>query len=155
MIRPLLPVLLLGGLISSPPLLADAGHSPGKSSSIGVPAGPDAKARTVVVTMDDTMRFAPANIEVATGEVIRLVVRNRGKLTHELVLGRIAELKAHAELMQRFPGMEHDEPNMVSVAPGGEAELRWKFTRRGTVDFACLVPGHYEAGMRGRLRVGH
>jgi len=146
-------VLLLATLIGPLAALADAGHEHGNPAPIGVPAPPEAKARTVTVVMDDTMRFTPAIIDVRQGETIRFVVQNRGQLRHEMVLGRMADLKAHAELMQRFPNMVHDEPNMVTVEPGASAELRWTFTRSGTVDFACLVPGHYESGMRGELKV--
>lgn len=134
------------------PVLADAGHQ-SHSASFGEPGQASARARVVTVTMDDGMRFTPARIVVRRGETIHFVVHNRGQLRHEMVLGRLAELKAHAELMQRFPDMEHQEPNMVSVAAGEKAEFRWRFSRAGTVDFACLVPGHYEAGMRGRLTV--
>lgn len=146
-------VLLLVALVAPLPAFPDAGHQHGKPAPIGVPAAPDAKARTINIAMDDTMRFTPASIKVRQGETIRFVVRNNGQLRHEMVLGRIADLKAHAELMKRFPNMVHDEPNMVTVEPGASAELRWKFSRAGTVDFACLVPGHYESGMRGELTV--
>ena len=138
--------------VLSPPLLADAGHAHDRAA-IGVPGKASAKARQVVVEMSDEMRFTPAAIDVRRGETIHFVVRNRGRLKHEMVLGRLADLKEHAALMQKFPHMEHDEPNMVSVEPGASAEFRWQFSRAGKVDFACLVPGHYEAGMRGAVKV--
>jgi len=147
--------LFLAAMIAPVPVMADAGHQHGKPSPIGVPAAPDAKARTVEIVMDDTMRFTPSSINVRQGESIRFVVQNRGQVRHEMVLGRIDDLKAHAELMQRFPDMVHDEPNMVTVEPGAVSELSWNFTRAGTVDFACLIPGHYESGMRGHLKVAH
>ncbi len=81
------------------------------------------------------------------------VVRNRGKVMHEMVLGREAELKAHALLMQKHPDMEHDEPYMAHVAPGKEAAMVWQFTRPGEFLYGCLVPGHFEAGMVGRIKV--
>jgi uncharacterized cupredoxin-like copper-binding protein len=84
---------------------------------------------------------------------VRLVVRNTGKLEHELVLGTLAQLREHAALMRKYPGMEHDEPFMAHVAPGGTAEMIWKFTRPGEVHFGCLVAGHFEAGMAGVVRV--
>jgi uncharacterized cupredoxin-like copper-binding protein len=74
-------------------------------------------------------------------------------MPHEFVLGDPKTLKEHAEVMRRFPDMEHDDPNMARLAPGGTGSLIWKFTRAGTVDFACLIPGHYEAGMKGSIRV--
>lgn len=150
----LIRTLLASGLAAcfSTALLADGGGHH-QHPAFGVPGQASAKARVVEVTMDDTMRFSPSQIAVKRGETIRFVVRNAGRQPHEMVLGRLSELKAHAELMQRFPNMQHDEPNMVTVAPGQQASLLWRFTDPGTVDFACLIPGHYEAGMRGTLTV--
>ena len=103
--------------------------------------------------MDDRMRFVPDRVSVKRGETIRFVVHNAGKVKHELVLGTRAELKAHAALMRKFPGMEHADPNQVPVEPGATGELVWQFTRAGTVDFACLQPGHFESGMVGKVAV--
>jgi uncharacterized cupredoxin-like copper-binding protein len=102
--------------------------------------------------MTDAMRFKPATIKVKRGETIRFLARNTGKVKHEMVLGTIGELKKHAELMRKFPEMEHADPNQVSVGPGKTGELIWQFTRAGTFDFACLQPGHFEAGMVGKIR---
>jgi uncharacterized cupredoxin-like copper-binding protein len=99
------------------------------------------------------MRFKPDSIRVKRGETIRFIVRNTGKVKHEMVLGTIKELKEHAELMRKFPEMEHADPNQVSVEPGMSGELIWQFSKAGTFDFACLVPGHFEAGMVGNIRV--
>jgi uncharacterized cupredoxin-like copper-binding protein len=122
-------------------------------TSLGEPGLADKVSRTVTIDMQDTMRFLPATLSVQQGETIRLVVRNTGALAHELVLGNIKDLKAHAKAMQKFPDMEHDEPNMLSVAPGMQGEMVWHFTSAMTVDFACLRPGHYEAGMKGKIQV--
>ena len=109
--------------------------------------------RTIRVTMNDQMRFVPDRIDVKTGETVRLVVKNDGKLVHEFVIGTKAELDRHAALMKRFPNMENDEPYMVHVAPGKTGEIVWTFNRRGEFDFGCLIAGHYEAGMVGRITV--
>ncbi|MFM9884377.1 MAG: plastocyanin/azurin family copper-binding protein [Burkholderiales bacterium] len=109
--------------------------------------------RTIVVMLDDTMRFTPGELVIKQGETIRFVIRNRGKVMHEMVLGREEELKAHALLMQKHPDMEHDEPYMAHVAPGKEAAMIWQFTRPGEFLYGCLVPGHFEAGMVGRIKV--
>ena len=122
-------------------------------TSLGEPGLADKVSRTVTIDMQDNMRFVPATLRVNQGETVRLIVRNRGAVAHELVLGRIKELKAHAKAMQKFPAMEHGEPNMVSVAPGAQGELVWHFTHAVTLDFACLRPGHYEAGMKGQIAV--
>lgn len=109
--------------------------------------------RTITLTMSDTMRFTPGRIEVRQGETVRLRVRNAGKMQHELVLGTATELAAHAALMLKHPGMEHDEPYMVHVAPGKTGEILWTFNRAGEFEFACLIDGHYQAGMKGSIRV--
>ena len=125
----------------------------GHAAALGKPGDPGKVTRSVAVEMNDTMRFKPASIRVKRGETIRFVVRNTGKQKHEMVLGTIKELKEHAELMRKFPEMEHADPNQVSVEPGKTGELVWNFTKAGTFDFACLVPGHFEAGMVGKVRV--
>ncbi len=116
-------------------------------------AGDARRARAIEIRMTDAMRFAPARIEVKEGETIRFVVRNNGKMLHEMVIGTQAELDAHAELMKKHPGMEHDEPYMAHVAAGRRGEIVWNFNRAGTFQFACLIAGHYQAGMVGTIVV--
>jgi uncharacterized cupredoxin-like copper-binding protein len=115
----------------------------------------DAKSvgRTISIGMSDTMRFTPDRIEVRQGETVRLVMRNSGKVMHELVLGNKKELEEHAALMLKFPNMEHSEPYMAHVAPGKTGEIIWTFNRPGDFDFACLIAGHYQAGMTGKIKV--
>ena len=84
------------------------------------------------------------------GETIRFVVTNSGQLVHELVIGDMDSLLAHAKEM---PDMVHEDPNMISLQPGKQGELLWKFTDAGNIDFACLLPGHMEAGMKGQVQV--
>jgi uncharacterized cupredoxin-like copper-binding protein len=117
----------------------------------------DAKAvkRSIEVRMADTMRYTPDRIEVRLGETIRFFHRNDGKTLHEFVIGTRKELDQHAALMRQHPGMEHDEPYMSHVAAGKSAEMIWTFNRAGEFDFACLVPGHYEAGMVGKIIVSN
>lgn len=109
--------------------------------------------RTITFRMTDKMRFDPSHITVKRGETIRFIARNDGKLMHEMVFGTPEELKVHAEQMKKFPDMEHDEPYMVHVAPGKTGEIVWQFTRPGVFDFACLIAGHYDAGMMGKVTV--
>lgn len=116
--------------------------------------GDPAKARRMIpLGMTDAMRFTPADITVRRGETVKFVVRNDGRLLHEMVLGTPADLKAHAALMQKFPEMEHASPNMAHVKPGASGEIVWQFTQAGEFQFACLQPGHFEAGMLGRVTV--
>jgi len=114
----------------------------------------DAKgARTIEVRMTDDMRFTPDRIQVRQGETIRFVVRNQGKVLHEMVIGDRQSLAEHAALMLKFPGMEHDEPYMTHVKAGRTGEVAWNFNRPGEFTFACLIPGHYQAGMIGTIVV--
>jgi len=80
-------------------------------------------------------------------------VTNAGKVMHEIVIGTKKELDEHAALMAKFPNMEHEEPYMAHVSPGKKGELVWNFNRPGEFDFACLIAGHYQAGMVGKVRV--
>lgn len=119
----------------------------------GIAADAAQARRTVEIRMGDDMRFTPSHIEVRLGETLRLRTSNRGKVMHEIVLGTREELMAHAEMMKKFPNMEHDEPYMAHVAPGKRGDVVWTFNRPGDFEFACLIPGHFEAGMRGTIRV--
>ena len=109
--------------------------------------------RTVVVRMGDDMRFQPGQLTVRRGDTLRLQVHNDGKVMHEYVIGTPAENAKHAELMIKFPAMEHDEPYMAHVPPGQMREIVWTFNRPGTFEFACLIAGHYQAGMKGLITV--
>jgi uncharacterized cupredoxin-like copper-binding protein len=119
----------------------------------GIPGDAKAVTRTITLQMGDDMRFTPHHIEVRTGETVRLRAQNRGKVMHEIVLGTRAELDQHAEMMMKHPGMGHDEPFMAHVKPGQRGDIVWHFNRPGTFDFACLIPGHYQAGMTGKITV--
>jgi uncharacterized cupredoxin-like copper-binding protein len=133
--------------------ISAAQASPGHASALGKPGDPAKIDRTIEIASGDNMRFSPNEIRVKRGQTIRFKVVNGGQMKHEMVLGTLAELKEHAALMRKFPEMEHDDPNAVTVEPGKTGELVWRFTRAGNFDFACLVPGHFEAGMRGRILV--
>lgn len=109
--------------------------------------------RTVVVTMTDDMRFKPDRLEIKQGETVRFVVKNAGKMMHEMVIGTRKELDEHAVLMIKFPNMEHDESYMAHVDAGKQADIIWHFNRPGEFEFACLIAGHYQAGMRGKITV--
>ncbi|KQW42266.1 MULTISPECIES: plastocyanin/azurin family copper-binding protein [unclassified Roseateles] len=109
--------------------------------------------RTITLKMTDNMRFTPDRVDVKLGETVRFVVHNDGKMLHELVIGTKKELDEHAALMLKFPNMAHDEPYMVHVDPGKKGEIDWTFNRAGEFDFACLIAGHYQAGMVGKILV--
>jgi len=119
----------------------------------GIGGNPKSVSRTIQVGMNDQMRFTPEKIEVRQGETVKFVLRNTGKVMHEFVLGTKKDLDEHAALMMKFPNMEHDEPYMAHVAPGKVGEIVWTFNRPGNFDFACLIAGHYQAGMVGKVNV--
>jgi uncharacterized cupredoxin-like copper-binding protein len=128
------------------------GH--GDSEAIGKPGKAANAKRTITVDMTDTMRFTPDSIMVKQGETIKFIVKNSGKVKHEMVLGTEKELKEHYEVMKKNPEMEHADENQVTVQPGKSGEIIWQFTKTGKVNFACLQPGHYDAGMKGAVMVG-
>jgi len=163
----LIPFLLAPGVIlahnedegqpkHSPEVKMEQKDEPGDGHGaiLGQPGNPERVTRTITLQATDEMRYAPSTIRVQPGETVRIRVKNVGNVTHEAVLGSKKELAEHAAMMRKFPHMEHDDPNQVVVKPGETGELVWQFTHElGTYDFACLVPGHYEAGMLGKIIV--
>jgi len=152
--------LLLSLVLASAPVAHAHGDKPHASgpaemmeTAFGRTGDPAKVARTIEVRMGDDMRFVPDRLQVRRGETIRLRVTNRGRVMHELVIGTDDELARHAALMRKNPDMEHDAPYMAHVAPGKRGEIVWQFTQAGEFGFACLVPGHFEAGMRGTIVV--
>ncbi|MEO9614889.1 MAG: cupredoxin family protein [Nitratireductor sp.] len=125
--------------------------------AIGKPAEAAKAERTAAITMlendDGEMLFEPASLEVKEGETIRLSFVNKGETDHEFVMDNHEELMKHKEMMAKFPEMEHDDPNSVRLAPGEKGEIVWTFAKAGDFAFACLIPGHYEAGMKGDITV--
>ena len=124
--------------------------------SAGEPGDPKQPTRVVKMTMREDgkkMLFEPAYITVHKGEQIRFVLMNDGTESHEFVLATVAENRKHAQLMKGHRHMEHADPNAKRLTPFTEGEIVWKFTRRGTFEYACLIPGHYEAGMHGTIDV--
>ena len=121
--------------------------------AFGREGDPKKATRTVAVDMSDKMRFTPAEITVKRGDTVRFTVKNSGKVMHEMVIGTMKELKEHAELMKKHPNMEHDEPYMAHVKPGKSEQMVWQFTKPGEFFYGCLVPGHFEAGMIGKVIV--
>ncbi|RBP09096.1 putative cupredoxin-like copper-binding protein [Roseiarcus fermentans] len=137
-------------LLAAAPLAAHGDHA------AGVPGDPNKPARTVEIVMSeaaDGMHYTPDRVEAHPGEQIRFAIRNAGSVSHEFFLGTAEADKAHAAMMAAMPEMKHHDANAVTVAPGQSATLLWRFTHAGDFEFACLVPGHYEAGMHGAVAV--
>ena len=159
--NPTLPLIVAGLLATTGAAWAHGDeHGPAKTAPSvreqkpwGIAGDTKAVTRTIEIRMTDNMRFAPDRIEVREGETVRFRIVNAGKLMHEMVIGTKKELDEHAEMMMKHPGMEHDEPYMAHVAAGKRGDMLWNFNRAGTFQFACLIAGHYQAGMTGTIVV--
>ncbi len=161
---PMAPVALAAG---------DHAGGHGDAAEIGQPGEASEVSRTIEVTMYDNY-YEPESVEVGEGETVRFVVRNEGELVHEFNIGTAAMHTAHQDEMMMMvehgvidgdhinhdmmkmdmgggQTMEHDDPNSVLLEPGQTAELVWTFTTDAALEFACNVPGHYDAGMTGEI----
>ena len=124
--------------------------------SAGEPGDPKKPFRVVEVTMqegDGTMSYSPKSLDVKRGDQIKFVITNGGALAHEFILANEKDNLKHAALMQKFPDMQHDDPNGKSLEPKAKSEILWRFSKRGTFEYSCLIPGHREAGMTGTITV--
>ena len=128
-------------------------HENHGQTDFGMAGNPSKVSRTIKLSMGDNFRFTPDNISIKQGETIKFVVANMGKIQHEMVIGTLKGIQEHAEMMKQMPGMQHIDPNMISVKPSISGEIVWIFNKAGQFDFACLQPGHFEAGMKGKLMV--
>ncbi len=145
------PAFAHGGEGHAKPRAFDAAKV--EDTAFGREGDPRKVVRTIRLDMADTMRFTPADLTIKRGQTVRFVVHNSGQMLHEMVLGTAEALKEHAALMKKFPDMEHADPNMAHVKPGARGEIVWQFTKAGRFQFACLQPGHFEAGMVGTVVV--
>lgn len=158
--RTLLLVTALGAA-STPAFLAYAGPGHAKKAGEvkkeqkpwGIAGDEKAVKKTITFNMTDNMRFTPDKLEVKQGETLKLIMKNNGKVMHEFVLGTKKVLDEHAALMVKFPTMEHDEPYMAHISPGKTGQIIWHFNQAGSFDYACLIAGHYQAGMVGKVTV--
>jgi uncharacterized cupredoxin-like copper-binding protein len=153
-----LVVLMLTGVLGK-------GHGPGrhlggargamphqKAGGIGGPADAEKASRTVEATTLDTMSFQPATIAVSKGETVTFVVTNAGQSVHEFTLGDAGMQQAHAQAIAHIPaGMSHEFPNSIMLQPGQTKRLTWRFGDTATLEYACHVLNHYQAGMRGQI----
>ncbi len=130
------------------------GHEQSSESTFwfGHPGDAVNATRTIKLLATD-IQFAPAQITVATGETVKFEVSNGGQLEHEFILGSVAEQVEHDKEMAAMAGMKMAHVNGMSVAPGRTATLIWTFTKAGSLQYACHVPGHYIAGMVGQLTI--
>lgn len=126
-------------------------HGHGESAA-GRPGNPKQISRTIKVNALD-IKYDKPEIQIRAGETIKFIVTNTGKLRHEFTIGDAEEQRQHAEMMKQMPDMVHEDANTLTVEPGETKSLVWQFTRTGSLEVACHIPGHYEAGMKSKVRV--
>ena len=149
-------LLVTGAIAWAAPGVKGHSHSHADQTEYGEPGDKTKPSRTIVVQMNEAgtkMIFIPDVLTIRKGEQIKFVLRNVGAIEHEFVLGTKEEIEAHAEQMKKNPDMEHDDPNMKRLAPKQNNEVVWRFTKKGTFEFGCLIPGHRESGMIGTVVV--
>ncbi len=155
-----LAAILAAALAVTAPGTAGAGPGPKghghESFAAGEPGDPSKPFRVVELKMqegDGEMSYSAGKIDVKLGEQIKFVLTNTGALDHEFMLDSIERNARHKIAMAKNPEMRHDDPNGKRLQPNGSSEILWRFTKPGTFEFACLIPGHYEAGMHGAVAV--
>ncbi|WP_109792165.1 cupredoxin domain-containing protein [Minwuia thermotolerans] len=145
-------------------------HGKGERRSIGHAGDPANADRTVEITMLDNS-FEPEKLTIEEGQTVRFVVTNKGELVHEFNIATAAMHSSHqAEMMEMMQkgvlgadrihhdkmgehGMRHDHANSILLEPGESGEVVWTFDTDAELEFACNVPGHYESGMKGPIRL--
>jgi uncharacterized cupredoxin-like copper-binding protein len=154
--------MMIAVLLScAPPAFAAGDHTGGHGHHDMMAIGKSALAKDATRTIDIIMRetadgqmlFEPASLDVREGETVRLKFHNAGETDHEFVMDTTDAVIEHKARMEASPGMQHDDPNAIRLAPGATGEIVWTFANAGEFIFACLIPGHYESGMHGLLRV--
>ncbi|MEO4044981.1 plastocyanin/azurin family copper-binding protein [Hoeflea sp. CAU 1731] len=161
-------ILMLTALFSTNAALAAGSHSGGhddgegskdhhEKMAVGEPGNKSMVNKRISLTMKETddgeMVFQPSSISVDEGQTVQFIIKNKGELVHEFVLDNHDNVMEHKAVMEKFPEMEHDDPNSIRLEPGKRGEVIWKFSNAGEFEFACLIPGHYDAGMKGDLKV--
>jgi uncharacterized cupredoxin-like copper-binding protein len=143
---------VLAASVSLPSLMSNAHAHSGQVFAAGEPGDPSKPSRPIMIAFRDgpgTMTYGPDKIEVRVGEQVKLILKNIGHLDHEFLLDSLENNAKHKLEMQKNPEMEHDDPNGKRVKSDQSVELLWRFTKKGIFEFACLIPGHYESGMKG------
>ena len=137
--------------LAAPVLAHEMGGQP-EWAAFGAPGKPGSATRTIALTAGD-MRFSIKNVDVKAGETVRFVITNRGPSRHEFVIGTKAFHIQHLKEMEAMPDMAMDEANAVDLNAGQTRTLVWQFTRPGDYLFGCDIPGHFQAGMSGTIKV--
>lgn len=121
-------------------------------AKFGEPGSPAATHRTIRITVTDTA-FNPVSVTLSRGQSVTFKIRSVSSVRHEFVIGDAAFHARHEKEMAAMPDMEMHEANAVDIPPGLASTMTWRFTKVGDFIYACDVPGHAEAGMRGVIHV--
>ena len=129
--------------------------------------------RTINIKMYDNY-YEPKFIEIKKGETIKFVVQNLGEMVHEyniatkemhikhqpemqklvdhgiLLVDKI-DMNKMKKMSKKDHSLSHSHANSVMVEPKKTGEIIWKFSKSITLEMACNIPGHYEAGMAGKI----
>ena len=135
----------------------DGGHGHDDMMAVGKPGKAAHADRTIEIIMlekdDGSMVFEPSVLNINKGETVRFRLTNKGDSVHEFVMDEHMGNMAHKKAMAKYPDMEHADPNAISLESGKSGEIVWTFSNAGEFEFAGMIPGHYEAGMRGDLTI--
>jgi uncharacterized cupredoxin-like copper-binding protein len=140
-------VVPIAGCGAGSPVPGPASAGGAKPAAAAVAPSP---RRSVAIRAHE-FSFAPHAV-VATAGKVRVVLRNGGHMTHELLLLRT----------NRAPGSLHTKHGRVREAASVGEISETRAGRSATHTFklkpgrylmVCNVKGHYAAGMRGRLTV--
>ena len=156
------PVVVLLACFASTAAFAHGGHGGSHADAVarsaaGTPFGRPGDAqkisRSVAVNMSDSACQTPGELALRVGETVRLLIRNSGRETHELVIGTMSGVKEHAETLEQDADVDHDEPYMAHVEPQTGQAIVWQFTRVGIFYYGCHVPSLPGPGVVGRVTV--
>lgn len=165
----LMTIVLAASLLAPANAFAHEDHGNHGSHMMPPEAGKPGKAseaaRTVTIVAADS-EFNPTVVQVKAGETVRFLVRNDGKLVHELTIGTKAMQAEHqsemlgfavsgaieADRIDRAKLGTHDHGNNVLLEPGQSGEIVWTFAKATDLEFGCNIPGHYESGMKGEFK---
>jgi azurin len=130
-------------------------------------AAPQAKGRVIDITGNDEMKFSLSEITAKPGELITVRLKNVGTLPKIAMGHNFVTLKASADPVaftnaaatardtDFIPAAKKDDiiAHTSLTGPGETAEVTFKAPAAGTYPYLCSFPGHYAAGMRGKLIV--
>ncbi|MBI5860437.1 MAG: multicopper oxidase domain-containing protein [Nitrosarchaeum sp.] len=99
----------------------------------------DNDIQTIPVDIKE-FKFTPSEIQVKQGKV-KFVVTNNGSVPHEFLFYESGEMTSPIVAMKNMASGQTRESDVIEL-------------REGTYEMGCHLPGHFEAGMKGKIVVG-